>query len=35
MERCLANVSPGARVKLRSAPAAIPFYEKFGFQVPG
>lgn len=33
MEKCLTHVPPGGRVKLRSAPAAVPFYEKFGFEV--
>lgn len=35
LNKCLSNAAPGGVVRLRSAPAAIPFYERFGFQICG
>ena len=33
LHRCLAHVPPGGVVKLRSAPSAVAFYQRFGFRV--
>lgn len=35
LKQCLTHVAPGGVVRLRSAPLAVPFYQRFGFQISG